>query len=107
MKNRNLVSVYSTILAVHLGFSIGSGIFTLYSIFRKNSEEAIQMCLNRLGADLPEAQCRNVFVIKGVFLTIFIVVWLFQLCALPSSFFPQTLIYVHHVRRLHNGRQLC
>lgn len=83
IKNRGMVSGFAIALAIHLGFSIASGIFRLYSLFRQNPQEALASCLNEAGEDSEAAKtCQNgLAILKGVMVAIYIITWLIQLYA--------------------------
>jgi hypothetical protein len=84
IKNRAMVSSFAIALAIHLGFSIASGIFSLYSIFRQNPQEAIAKCLNEAtdNSEITTETCRNgIAIMKGIMVAIYIITWLIQLYA--------------------------
>jgi len=83
IKSRSMVSSFALALAIHLGFSIASGIFRLYTLFRQNPQEALANCVND-AADNSESTttCQNgLAIMKGVMVAIYIVTWLIQLYA--------------------------
>jgi hypothetical protein len=83
IKSRGMVSGFAIALAIHLGFSIASGIFRLYSLFRQNPQEALASCLNEAAEDSEATKtCQNgLAIMKGVMVAIYIITWLIQLYA--------------------------
>lgn len=79
IKNRRMISSFAVALAIHLGFSVASGIFTLYSLFRQNSSDAITQCLSA-STDATTDGCRSgLAIIKGLMVAIYVVTWFVQL----------------------------
>jgi len=84
IKNRAMVSGFAIALSIHLGFSLASGIFSLYSIFRQNPQEAIAKCLSEAtdNSETTTETCRNgIAIMKGLMVAIYVVTWLIQLYA--------------------------
>jgi len=86
-KQRGLVIAYSIGLAIHLGLSIASGVFTIYSIFRPNPATSVDECIKQ-AAPPPELleETKNICntgmaVAKGVIVAIYVISWLLQLYA--------------------------
>jgi len=82
IKNRRMISSFAVALAIHLGFSVASGIFALYSIFHQNTQDAIAKCLNEATNGATTDTCRTgIEVIKGVLVAVYVITWLIQLYA--------------------------
>jgi hypothetical protein len=83
IKSRSMVSSFAIALAIHLGFSIASGIFRLYTLFKQSPQEALANCLNEAAEDSEASStCQNgLAIMKGVMVTIYIITWLIQLYA--------------------------
>jgi hypothetical protein len=83
IKNRSMVSSFALALAIHLGFSIASGIFRLYTLFKENPRETLANCLNEAAEDSEATKtCQNgLAVMKGVMVAIYVITWLIQLYA--------------------------
>ncbi|KAF8958411.1 hypothetical protein BDZ97DRAFT_1841994 [Flammula alnicola] len=82
IKNRAMISGFAIALAIHLGFSVASGIYTLVSLFRDNSQQAIDNCLNDSAAGTTRETCQNgIAIMKGIMVAIYVVTWLIQLYA--------------------------
>jgi len=83
IKNRSMIASFAMALAIHLGFSIASGIFSLYSLFRQHSQDALTKCLNDTAENSESiTTCQNgLAIMKGVMVAIYIVTWLIQLYA--------------------------
>lgn len=81
IKNRRMVSGFAIALAIHLGFSIASGIFTLYSQFKANSADAVATCLSA-STDATEDGCKSgIAIMKGIMVAIYVITWFIQLYA--------------------------
>jgi len=81
IKNRGMISSFAVALAIHLGFSIASGIFTLYSQFKQNSADAVATCLSA-STDATEDGCKSgIAIMKGIMVAIYVITWLIQLYA--------------------------
>jgi len=96
-----MVSIFFMILVGHLVFSIFSGSFALYNIFNVSASDAIQKCLDTPDADgrpNTEEDCnRGYSIIKGIAVTIFILVWLLEICTsfLSHEYRRSALTYTH------------
>jgi len=81
-KSRRMVAGFAIALAVHLGFSVASGIFSIYLFFRQSPQEAIEACANGSTDPSMIESCQNgLGAMKGVMIAIYIVTWLLQLYA--------------------------
>jgi len=79
-KNRRMISTFAIALAVHLGFSVASGIFTLVSVFRQNVQENIDKCLAAGGESATAAQCKTgITIMKAVMVAVYVLTWMVQL----------------------------
>jgi len=81
-KNRGMVSGFAVALAIHLGFSVASGILSIYLLFKQDPQDAIDACVN--GSTEPSVinSCKNgTGFMKGVVIAIYVVTWLLQLYA--------------------------
>jgi len=82
IKSRGMVSSFAVALAIHLGFSVASGIFTLYTVFRQSPQESIDKCLNGSTDESVIESCKNgVSIMKGLLIAVYIITWLIQLYA--------------------------
>jgi len=83
-KNRSMISSFAIALAIHLGFSVASGAFSIYTVFTRDSQGALDTCLNN-AADTSAAttqSCKNgLIILKAVTVTIYVFTWLLQLYA--------------------------
>lgn len=82
---RGLVIAFSVGLAIHLGLSIASGVFTMFTIFRPNPAKSVASCIAE-AAPTPELleETRNICntgmaIAKGVIVAIYVVSWILQL----------------------------
>ncbi|KIM76853.1 hypothetical protein PILCRDRAFT_825831 [Piloderma croceum F 1598] len=91
-KARPLISLYSTMLFSHLGFSIATGAFFLYALFHQTGDNDIQSCINGSTDDLKKQTCQKGFeVIRGVIVGAFVVIWLIELygCIIVANYVEQ------------------
>lgn len=69
-------------LCAHLGFSIVTGIFYLYTLFHQTGNTDIQKCIDESTDDATAEACKKGFgIIRAVIVVIFILIWLIELCA--------------------------
>jgi len=91
-KSRSLISVYSTMLCAHLGFSIVTGIFYLYTLFHQTGQTDIQKCIDESTDDATVEACKKGFgVIRAIIVVVFVIVWLLELygCIIVSNYTDQ------------------
>jgi len=77
-----MVSGFAIALAIHLGFSVASGIFSIYLVFKQSTQDTIAACAN--GSTDPSVidSCKNgTGMMKGVMIAVYVVTWLLQLYA--------------------------
>jgi hypothetical protein len=82
VKSRGMVSSFAIAIAIHLGFSIAAGCFSIYTMFARDSQAALDSCLQK-ASDVPDAAtvCKNgIILIKAVTVVIYVLTWLIQLC---------------------------
>jgi len=83
-RNRSMISGFANGLAIHLGFSVASGVFSLYTIFTRDSQGLVDACVNKAGntSDATLQSCKKgVVILKAVTVAIYVVTWLVQLYA--------------------------
>jgi hypothetical protein len=90
-KSRSLISVYSTMLYTHLGFSIVTGAFYLYTLFHQAGKTDIQKCIDNSADGAAEACKKGFGVIRAIIVVVFIIVWLLELygCIIVSNYTDQ------------------
>jgi len=85
IRNLRMVSTFAFVLALHLGFSIASGVFSIYAMFTQDPSSAVSQCLGNAsaqGVNVSATDCQNgITVIKGVMVGVYILTWLVQLYA--------------------------
>jgi uncharacterized protein with PQ loop repeat len=85
IRNYRMVSNFAIVLAVHLGFSIASGIFSIYAMFTRDASTAVAQCLVNAsvqGVEVTQTDCQNgITVMKGVMVAVYVITWLIQLYA--------------------------
>ena len=93
-RKRRLVSLYATVLAIHLGFHVVTGAINLYVLFKNTTDAQVQQCvndanskLNTDGTNITKAVCEKaVTFARGLTIVAFILVCLVELCT-PFRFF--------------------
>lgn len=81
-RSRGAVVAFSIGIAIHLGLSIASGVFTIYSIFKENSAEAVEACMEGKTDDETRKICQTgMGVVKGVIVAVYIIAWIIELYA--------------------------
>lgn len=85
IRNYRMISNFAIVLAVHLGFSIASGIFSIYAMFTRDASTAVAQCLVNAsvqGVEVTQTDCQNgITVMKGVMVAVYVITWLIQLYA--------------------------
>jgi len=84
MRNRAMISGFAISVAIHLGFSIASGAFSIYTMFARDSQAALNSCLQKANdiSDATTQSCKTGLIfIKAVTVVIYVLTWLIQLYA--------------------------
>jgi len=93
IKRRSFVSAYSSVMMWHLGFSIVSGAYFIYTLFHKVGQHEVDNCLARHSKDSnKEEECRkDVHYFRGVIIALYIICWLLQLwgCLITAEYVSQ------------------
>lgn len=89
-KRRGFVSLFSTMLFIHLGVSIATGVFFIWSLFHKAGEQSIDNCVS---GSTTESECQSQFnTTRRIIIAVYILIWLFEFC----TFFPSLVCdHVH------------
>jgi hypothetical protein len=83
IKSRGMVSGFAIAIAIHLGFSIAAGCFSIYTMFASDSQTALDSCLQKADddSDATMQSCKSgLILIKAVLVVIYVLTWLIQLC---------------------------
>jgi len=91
-KRRSYVSLYSTLVWYHLGFSIGSGVFFIYTLFHKVGDEDVNNCISDNTSLSEQDDCRTQFHVSRAFtIAGYIIFWLIELwgCLIVSHYVSQ------------------
>jgi len=99
VKSRNSISVYRTVLSLHLGFSIATGVFYIITLFNQDYENnAINVCVQKATNDVNVDQstlqttCKASYeIFRAVVLGILVLVWLIELwgCIICADYVEQ------------------
>jgi len=83
-KNRGMVSGFASAIIIHLGFSIAAGGFAIYTMFARNSQATLDMCIQKANddSDATVQSCKSgLILIKALMVVVFVLTWLIQLYA--------------------------
>lgn len=83
IKSRGMVSGFAIAIAIHLGFSIAAGCFSIYTMFARDSQAALDTCLQKANndSDATTQSCKSGLVlIKALTVVVYVLIWLIQLC---------------------------
>jgi len=84
IRNRGMVSSFAIAIAIHLGFSIASGCFSIYTMFARNSQATLDSCMEKANddSDATMQSCKSALIlIKALMVVIYVSIWLVQLYA--------------------------
>jgi uncharacterized membrane protein len=84
IKSRGMVSGFAIGIAIHLGFSVAAGCFSIYTMFSRDSQPALDSCLQKANddSDATMQACKSgLILIKAVMVVIYVFTWLIQLHA--------------------------
>jgi len=91
-KQRGLVSLFGSLLSFHLGISIATGIFAIYTLFKTNASEALANCINGSTDQTVINSCQEGLKILKIAVVVgYCVTWLIELwgCLIVSSYVQQ------------------
>ncbi|KAJ7489462.1 hypothetical protein FB451DRAFT_1081087 [Mycena latifolia] len=91
-KKTSLVSLFGSMLGFHLGFSIATGVYAMFTLFKRNSDEALADCVNgSMDADTIDGCKNGLKLLKVLVVTAYVVTWLIELygCIIVSSYVKQ------------------
>lgn len=83
IKNRGMVSGFAIAIAIHLGFSIAAGCFSIYTMFARDTQSILDKCIKKANddSDATVQSCKNgIILIKALMVVIYVFTWLVQLC---------------------------
>lgn len=82
VRSRSMVTAFSVGIAIHLGLSIGSGVFTIYSVFKEAPTNAIEACMEGKTDEETRKICSTgMSLVKGAIVAIYVIAWLIELYA--------------------------
>lgn len=91
-----MISAFAIGLAVHLGFSIAAGIFSIYTMFARDSSGALDTCIKNATQgsnatqtpdDISKTCKKGLIILKAIVVTIYVLTWLIQLCKFFFSYY--------------------
>jgi len=93
IKRRSFVFMYSSIVSWHLGCSLVTGAYFIYTLYHKVGEQDVNNCIAENSSDDTKVQdCKAAFdFIRGITIGIYIVFWLFELwgCLVVADYVAQ------------------
>jgi hypothetical protein len=90
IKNRPMISGFAIALAIHLGISIASGIFSIYIMFAHDSSGVLDTCIQnatqssdvtQVPDDITNTCKKGLIILKAVLVAVYVLTWLIQLYA--------------------------
>lgn len=78
-----MISGFAIALAINLVLSIASGIFSIYMMFTRDSQAALDSCIQNANntSDATVQSCKKgLFLVKAVMIGVYVFIWLVQLC---------------------------
>jgi len=83
-RKRGFVSVYSTVLGIHLIFSLITGIFSIWSLFHKTGSDAVEKCVEAGSAEnvTAEACQKSYTMLRIITIVVFILIILIEIYGL-------------------------
>ncbi|KAI9457608.1 hypothetical protein BJY52DRAFT_1098811, partial [Lactarius psammicola] len=91
-KRQSFVSLYSTVVWYHLGFSIATGAYFIYTLFHKVGNDNVNNCVNGDTSQSKQDECKRAFEVgRGVTIGLYIFFWLIELwgCVIVSEYSGQ------------------
>jgi len=91
-KRQSYVSLFSTMVSYHLGFSIATGAFFIYTLFHKVGEEDVNNCINGSTSQSKQDECQSQFhSARTAIIVLYILFWLFEFwgCVIVSEYVGQ------------------
>ena len=68
----------------HLGFSIVTGAYFIYTLFHKVGNDDVNNCVSSSTTQFTQDECQKAFdVLRGVTIGFYIFLWLIELCMFP------------------------
>ncbi len=87
-KRQSFVSLYSTTVWYHLGFSIATGVYFIYTLFHKVGNDDVNNCVNGDTSQSKQDECKKAFDTgRGIIIGLYIFFWLIELCMFPPPWF--------------------
>jgi len=85
IRNSKMVSIFGFVLALHLGFNVASGLFSIYAMFTQDTSMAVIQCAasasdSNLAVSLQDCQ-NGMTAMKGVMVAVYVLTWILQLYA--------------------------
>jgi peptidoglycan biosynthesis protein MviN/MurJ (putative lipid II flippase) len=83
-KRQSFVSLYNTMVWYHLGFSIVTGAYFLYTLFRTVGDDDVNNCVSSNTSQSTRDECQRAFdVVRGITIGLYIFLWLIEFCMFP------------------------
>ncbi len=80
-KRQNFVSLFNTALWYHLGFSIATGAYFIYTLFHKVGDDDVNNCVNSSTSQSEQDECKRAFDnSRRVTIVLYVIFWLIELC---------------------------
>ncbi|KAF8265279.1 hypothetical protein EI94DRAFT_1772397 [Lactarius quietus] len=91
-KRQSYVSSYNSLVWYHLGFSIATGAFFIYTLFHKVGDEDVNNCINGSTSPTKQDECQTQFHAgRAIIIGLYIFFWLIEFwgCLIVSEYVSQ------------------
>jgi len=91
-KRQSFISVYNTMVWYHLGFSIVTGAFFIYTLFHKVGDDDVNNCVSSSTSQGKQDECQRTFEVgRGIIIGLYILLWLIEIwvCVIVSRYVAQ------------------
>ena len=106
-RRQSYVSLYNTLVWYHLGFSIATGAYFIYTLFHKVGDEDVNNCISGSTSPSKQDDCQRQFHVARAFIIgIYIFFWLIELCMFPPPWFAIVFVDAQSNRGLRHRRRL-
>lgn len=84
IKSISMVASFASSLLVHLVFSVGIGIYAIYTVFKQDPRDVFDRCMSNVTgpSNYGHSICKDSFaILKGATIGVYVITWLLQLYA--------------------------
>ena len=93
-KRQSFVSLYSTMVWYHFGFSVATGAYFIWTLFHSVGDNDVNNCVSSSTSPSTRDECQRAFEVgRGLTIGIYILLWLTELCMFPPRWFAIALAH--------------